>query len=166
MRDLLPLVGLAALAAAGLWAWLTRRARRTRTGPPRRPGRTSTRTGRRPTGRATAGPVTGVLPRPGEIWWADVPYEDGTGSKIRPCLVLRVHRSGADVLKITSQDKSNRGDHVEIPTSDWDPGAARNSFLDLTDPIRVGRTAFADRAGACDATLWRKVQKLHRVRGG
>ncbi|HEY1176855.1 MAG TPA: hypothetical protein VGF17_11915, partial [Phytomonospora sp.] len=27
-------------------------------------------------------------PAPGEIWWADVPFEDGTGSKVRPCLVL------------------------------------------------------------------------------
>jgi hypothetical protein len=23
-------------------------------------------------------------PAPGEIWWADVPYQDGDGSKIRP----------------------------------------------------------------------------------
>jgi hypothetical protein len=90
-----------------------------------------------------------------------VPYEDGTGSKVRPCLVLRTGRYGAEVLKITSQDKSNRTDHVPIPTQAWDPGADHDSYLDLTDPIRVAPAAFADRAGTCEPRLWREVQILH-----
>jgi hypothetical protein len=78
----------------------------------------------RPTGRTRppaaparpkAAAPAAARPRPGEIWWADVPYEDGAGSKVRPCLVLRTGRYGAQVLKITSQDKSNRTDHVRIP---------------------------------------------------
>jgi PemK-like, MazF-like toxin of type II toxin-antitoxin system len=130
------MLALAAAAGAALLVWLVRRR-----GPVR---------------------ATRAL-RAGEIWWADVPYEDGTGSKVRPCLVLRVRRGGADVLKITSQDRRNRRDHVEIPTRSWDRGADRNSFLDLTDPIRVPHAAFADRAGDCDPALWRKVKKLHSV---
>ena len=129
----------------------------------------------RPTGRtrpptAPARPKTGapaaVRPRPGEIWWADVPYEDGSGSKVRPCLVLRTGRYGVEVLKITSQDKSSRTDHVRIPTQAWDPGADHDSYLDLTDPIRVAPAAFADRAGTCESRLWREVQILHDLKPG
>ncbi|MCI4064652.1 type II toxin-antitoxin system PemK/MazF family toxin [Micromonospora sp. R77] len=99
-------------------------------------------------------------PQPGEIWWADVPYADGTGSKVRPCLVLRADGRGADVLKITSQDKSDRDDHVRIPTRSWDADADHDSFLDVSEPIHVPEAAFADRAGSCDPTLWRQVRKL------
>jgi hypothetical protein len=122
--------------------------------------------GKAPAKRAPAKRATGDgRPRAGEIWWADVPYEDGTGSKVRPCLVLRVVRGGADVLKITSQDKSDRGDHVRIPTRSWDPDARHDSFLDLTDPIRVTTAAFADRAGTCDPALWGDLRRLHRLPG-
>lgn len=101
--------------------------------------------------------------RPGEIWWADVPFEDGPGSKVRPCLIVRPRWSGYDVLKITSQDQRSRRDHVEIATEGWDPGATKNSFLDLSDPIRVREKAVDNRAGALDAATWTKVRKLHGV---
>ncbi|GIG64999.1 hypothetical protein Pen01_12940 [Phytomonospora endophytica] len=116
-----------------------------------------TRPGSRPAPRAGGGPA------PGEIWWADVPFEDGTGSKVRPCLVLRADGRGAAVLKITSQDQSHRRDHVEIATRHWDPKARHNSHLDLTDPIRVSRGSFTKRAGRLDAGTWSKVRRLHRI---
>jgi hypothetical protein len=150
--------------AAG-WAWSDWRQRSRRPARPGKPAPT------RPRGRSTAPPRPRDRTRPGksrpgaqqpgEIWWADVPYEDGPGSKVRPCLVLRADRDGADILKITSQDKSERTDHVQIPTKSWDPGADHDSFLDLTDPIRVPASAFEDRAGTCDPALWQQVRKLH-----
>lgn len=100
--------------------------------------------------------------KPGEIWWADVPYEDGPGSKTRPCLIVRLRFRGYEVLKITSQDQSHRRDHVEIVTRSWDRNAARNSYLDLTDPIRVREKAVDNKAGNLDAPTWTKVRKLHR----
>jgi PemK-like, MazF-like toxin of type II toxin-antitoxin system len=106
---------------------------------------------------------TTTTPRPGEIWWADVPYEDGPGHKVRPCVVLRTYRGGAEVLKITSQDQSQRQDHVEIPTRTWDPDADHNSFLDLTGPLRVPFTSFDDRTGSLDAHIWQRVCELHEV---
>ncbi|MCC5580789.1 type II toxin-antitoxin system PemK/MazF family toxin [Microtetraspora sp. AC03309] len=135
----------------------------------------------RPTGRATGAPAssgrrrgepsrgrpqppdTGTAQRPGEIWWADVPFEDGPGSKVRPCVVLRTHRGGAEVLKITSQDQRHRDDHIEIPTRTWDHDADHNSFLDLSDPIRVTTAAFQDRAGELDPKIWRHVCSLHGI---
>jgi hypothetical protein len=136
---------LAAAAAVVVLLLLVVRARRRPAPPPRRP-----RTG-------------GTGPQPGEIWWAEVPYEDGPGSKVRPCLVLRSRRGGADVLKITSQDQSHRADHIEIPTRSWDKRADHNSFLDLTDPHRLGATAFQRRAGTIDGRTWALVRTRHQT---
>ncbi|SCG46579.1 type II toxin-antitoxin system PemK/MazF family toxin [Micromonospora siamensis] len=168
MPEWLPWALAIVVAVAAGWAWNSwrHRAGRSGTGPAatRRPGRPSRGPGRQgaPPRPRDAEPAerTGETPRPGEIWWADVPYEDGTGSKVRPCLVLRADRRGADVLKITSQDKSDRDDHVRIPTRSWDASADHDSFLDVSEPIRVTAAAFADRAGTCDPTLWRQVRKL------
>ncbi|MFG2102699.1 type II toxin-antitoxin system PemK/MazF family toxin [Micromonospora echinaurantiaca] len=174
------------LAVAAGWAWSELRRRPSRRAPAGRsdspgpggrpgarggPGRPGARPGRGAPpgspGRATAAPrprgadrAPDGAPRPGDIWWADVPYADGTGSKVRPCLVLRVDGRSAEVLKITSQDKSGRDDHVRIPTRDWDRGAEHDSYLDIGDPIRVPLPAFEDRAGPCDPTLWRHLRTL------
>ncbi|TNH25496.1 type II toxin-antitoxin system PemK/MazF family toxin [Micromonospora orduensis] len=157
------------LAVAAGWAWNSWRHRVA----DRRPGRDGTRrpTAPRPRGadrpsarpRSRATERAAGTPAPGEIWWADVPYADGSGSKVRPCLVLRADSRGADVLKITSQDKSDRDDHVRIPTRDWDPGAEHDSYLSLTEPIRISSADFADRAGRCDADLWRQVRALRHL---
>lgn len=170
MSDWLPwLVGVAVAVALPAWAW-TRlrhgpdrpRSQRPHRPPGPRPGRTSGRPPTRPPRARTPGQKT-ARPQPGEIWWADVPYEDGTGSKVRPCLILHPSRGGAAVLKITSQDKSHRSDHIRIPTKSWDPRATHDSYLDLTDPIRVPASAFEDRAGTCDPQLWRSVQQVHHL---
>ncbi|MFC4145613.1 type II toxin-antitoxin system PemK/MazF family toxin [Micromonospora mangrovi] len=175
----------AAVAAGWLWSEWRRRVADRRSGsrdgtrdrgPGTRPGRGGTRPGRsgtRPGGRSTTAPPRprgadrrpAGTPQPGEIWWADVPYADGTGSKVRPCLVLRADDRGAEVLKITSQDKSDRDDHVRIPTRSWDADADHDSFLDVSEPIHVAAAAFADRAGTCDPTLWRQLRKLPHLAG-
>ncbi|MFI6262383.1 type II toxin-antitoxin system PemK/MazF family toxin [Micromonospora sp. NPDC051006] len=154
------------LAVAAGWAWQDRRQRTARrdatrnrpagrSAPTRGPGRAGAPPRPRAADRAPAG-----APRPGEIWWADVPYANGSGAKVRPCLVLRADARGADVFKITSQDKSDRDDHVPIPTRDWNPDADHDSYLDLSDPIRVALPAFEDRAGDCDPALWRRLRAL------
>lgn len=136
------------------------------------PGRRGPLAGRatrpaRPAGGMTVrsrppGGAPGSGPAPGEIWWADVPYTDGTGSKVRPCLVVRTHPRGAEVLKITSQDKSDRDDHLPIPTAGWDRNATKDSWLDVSEPHFVGDGDFRDRAAAsCDARVWKRVTRLH-----
>jgi mRNA-degrading endonuclease toxin of MazEF toxin-antitoxin module len=111
--------------------------------------------------RRRARTAGGAVPRRGEIWWADVPFADGTGAKLRPCLVLRRRLRGIVVLKITSQDKSRRRDHILIPTREWDPWAQRDSYLNLGEPILVPRAAFQRRAGRADAATLRRVAE-HR----
>jgi hypothetical protein len=96
-------------------------------------------------------------PSSGDIWWADVPYARGEGSKLRPCLVLRRRRDGIEVLKITSQDKSHRRDHVLIPTRRWDARASHDSYLNLGESIVVRPAAFQRRAGTADLRTRRRV---------
>jgi mRNA-degrading endonuclease toxin of MazEF toxin-antitoxin module len=100
-------------------------------------------------------------PQPGEIWWAEVPFHEATGAKVRPCLVLRTHRARIDVLKITSQDRSARRDHIAIATRAWDRHAEQDSYLDLSDPYRVRTAAFRRRAGQVDDDTWRIVRASH-----
>jgi hypothetical protein len=120
-------------------------------------------------------------PAPGEIWWADVPYQEGNGSKIRPCLVLRTGRGGSTVLKITSQDQSTRAAHLRLPTAGWDPRADRSgslrgarrrraglvgehdSWLDLRAPYQLRQASFQRRAGVVDARSWKAVRRSHQT---
>jgi hypothetical protein len=92
-----------------------------------------------------------------------VPYRDGEGEKRRPALVLTGDGRSYTILKITSQDKRQRHDHVEIPTRTWDRRATYNSFLDLSAPFQLNRLDFANRAGVVDPATWQRVAQLHPV---
>ncbi|MEW1913244.1 hypothetical protein AB0442_33265 [Kitasatospora sp. NPDC085895] len=96
-------------------------------------------------------------PVPGEIWWADVQFEESGESKDRPVLVVRVREDRLEVLKSTSQDRLGRNDHIRLPTRTWNPEAAHDSCLDLRP-----RTLTAERlrryAGPCPVGVWRVVR--------
>jgi len=100
-------------------------------------------------------------PAPGEIWWAEVPYQDGTGSKVRPCLVLTTGAGGSTVLKITSQDQRTRAGNVRLPTAGWDPRADHDSWLDLRSAYQLRGSAFQRRAGVVDTRSWKAVRRAH-----
>ncbi|GIH93527.1 type II toxin-antitoxin system PemK/MazF family toxin [Planobispora siamensis] len=101
-------------------------------------------------------------PSPGQIWWAAVPFADGSGSKVRPCLVVRTHAHGVEVLKITSQDKSHRYDCMQIPTARWDRRARKDSWLDLSRTHFLSDDAFNRLAARdCDGGTWSEVTRRH-----
>lgn len=83
-------------------------------------------------------------PRAGEVWFAEVPFEDGSGSKDRPVLVLSTAGRSYDVARFTSQDKSGRRDHVRVPQGI--PGLPSASWLNLR-PTTLPRSAFRRRTG-------------------
>ncbi len=89
-------------------------------------------------------------PSPGEVWFADVPFADGTGSKDRPVLVLGVEGRMCEVARFTSQDRSARRDHVAIPPGI--PGLARDSWIDLR-PVHLPLGAFRRRTGDAGEAL-------------
>ncbi len=121
-----------------------------RTRPPGRPEGPRRRPGRRPE----------RLPQPGEIWWADVPYEDGPGSKDRPCLVLGVRGDDALVAKITSKWHHERQGVIPLPPGSVGDAQGRPSFLE-TDELRdVALGDFRRRVGVADPTVWDQVRHL------
>ncbi|MEU5975116.1 type II toxin-antitoxin system PemK/MazF family toxin [Streptomyces sp. NPDC047315] len=124
--------------------------------PARRPAR-----GRppvRPPGRPV--PRLPARPKPGDIWWADVPYEDGPGSKDRPCLVLSVRAGRARVAKITTRGDGLRPGVIPLPPGTVGDAQDRPSFLE-TDEVRVVRlAAFRRRAGVLPRALWPRVPDL------
>ncbi|MER7520996.1 type II toxin-antitoxin system PemK/MazF family toxin [Streptomyces sp. NPDC126499] len=123
-----------------------------RTRPPVRPG---------PRGRAP-GRVPERLPRAGEIWWADVPYEDGPGSKDRPCLVLALRGDSALVAKITSKYHDERPGVIALPPGAVGDAQGRPSFLE-TDELRdVPVWEFRRKVGTADPVVWDQVRHLAR----
>ncbi|MFG2196271.1 type II toxin-antitoxin system PemK/MazF family toxin [Streptomyces sp. NPDC048639] len=124
--------------------------------PPARPGR-------REPGKRTPGKRTpGSGPRPGEIWWAEVPYEDGPGSKDRPCLVLALRGESALVAKITSQEREGRAGVIALPDGTVGDAAGRRSYLETEELREVRIGGFRRHVGAVDRTVWARVRHLSR----
>ncbi|MET9520626.1 type II toxin-antitoxin system PemK/MazF family toxin [Streptomyces sp. NPDC002994] len=123
--------------------------------------------GRRPGGRTRPPGRPGPrrperVPRAGEIWWADVPYEDGPGSKDRPCLVLSVRGERVLVAKITSKYDDGRAGVIALPPGAVGDARGRPSFLE-TDELRdVGVRGFRRRVGVADPAVWDRVRHLAR----
>lgn len=128
---------------------------------PRQPAGT-TRPPSRPSG--PAGPGEERTPRAGEVWWADVPYEDGPGSKDRPCLVLSVRGRGrgrtALVAKITSRHHEERPGVIALPAGTVGDQRGRQSFLETDELREVALSGFRRRVGAVDVKVWERVRGL------
>ncbi|PGH50198.1 type II toxin-antitoxin system PemK/MazF family toxin [Streptomyces sp. Ru87] len=124
------------------------------TGQPKRPRP-------RPEGRPERRPG-GAVPAAREIWWAEVPYEDGTGSKDRPCLVLAVRGRTALVAKITSRYHEERPGVLALPPGSVGDSRDRLSYLE-TDELRdVPLAEFRRRVGEVDRKIWSRVRHLAR----
>lgn len=86
----------------------------------------------------------------GEVWFAEVPFADGTGSKDRPVLVLAVQGRVCTVARFTSRDRTARRDHRKVPV--WLPGLHGDSWADLR-PITLRRGALRRRVARPDVAL-------------
>ncbi|PWI10439.1 hypothetical protein DIZ27_12015 [Streptomyces sp. NWU339] len=115
---------------------------------------------------ATADAGAGGGPRPAEIWWADVPYEDGPAgagaSKDRPCLVLAVRGERATVAKITTRFREGRGGVIPLPVGAVGDARGRASFLETDEVREVPVRGFRRRVGVVDRALWERVRHLAR----
>lgn len=117
----------------------------------------------RPPGRPSAGgrgrPRV-PRPRPAEIWWAKVPYEDGPGEKDRPCLVLAVRGERVTVAKITSKYHDERAGVIPLPPGAVGDAHGRASFLETDELREVPLWEFRRRVGVVDPVLWDQVRYL------
>ncbi|MFJ8936376.1 type II toxin-antitoxin system PemK/MazF family toxin [Streptomyces sp. NPDC102365] len=129
--------------------------------PARRPGqRPAQGPTRRPPGRGDGGRRT-ARPQPAEIWWANVPFEDGPGAKDRPCLVLSVRGRKAVVAKITTKyHDDGRGGVIALPAGSVGDARGRESFLETGELRGVPVREFRRRVGEVDARVWEQVRHL------
>ncbi|MEV4946091.1 type II toxin-antitoxin system PemK/MazF family toxin [Streptomyces sp. NPDC053755] len=126
--------------------------------PPGRPSGPRRSPAKRP-GTAPA-KAPGRVPRAGEIWWADVPYEDGPGSKDRPCLVLSLRGDQALVVKITSKYHDERPGVIALPPGAVGDAHGRPSFLETDELREVPVREFRRRVGTADPVVWDRVRHL------
>ncbi|WP_413757437.1 type II toxin-antitoxin system PemK/MazF family toxin [Streptomyces sp. MMBL 11-3] len=99
-------------------------------------------------------------PRPAEIWWANVPFEDEPGAKDRPCLVLSVRGRKAVVAKITTKRHDGRGGVVPLPAGSVGDARGRASFLETGELRGVPVREFRRRVGEVDPRVWDQVRHL------
>lgn len=142
----LAVAGVAVLALAV--SALLRRARGASAPAPSRPAP-------RPRERASRGQA----PAPQEIWWAQVPFEDGPGTKDRPCLVLRVNGRTATVAKITSKHHADRPGVLPLPPGSVGDRQGRTSWLETDELREVALADFRRRAGVVDRQIWARAQR-------
>ncbi|MEU6575883.1 type II toxin-antitoxin system PemK/MazF family toxin [Streptomyces sp. NPDC046805] len=123
-------------------------------------GRRSRRLRTRPPGRREGPQGRAARPRPGDIWWANVPYEQGAGAKDRPCLVLTVHGNRVTVAKITSKYHDERAGVIPLPPGAVGDAHGRPSFLETDELRQVPVWDFRRRVGVVDPVLWDQVRHL------
>jgi hypothetical protein len=104
-------------------------------------------------------------PKAGQIWYADVPFQDSDGeSKDRPVLVVRTGRRQAEVLKITSQDKSRYPEHyLFLPHPKWRQVLDKNSWLELR-PVTLDYHRFHNLRGLARYGTVRTVRERVKPR--
>jgi mRNA interferase MazF len=72
-----------------------------------------------------------MTPSPGEIWLADIPFTDGSASKIRPVLVLWLDAADVVVAAVTSTPPRSATDVILV---DWELEGLR-----VTSTVRLSR---------------------------
>jgi mRNA-degrading endonuclease toxin of MazEF toxin-antitoxin module len=103
----------------------------------------------------------GRQPLPGEVWWAEIPFEDGRQAKDRPCLVLRARGANYEVLMLTSQDQSQRQGFLAVPVpAGSQRGGKSVSYLKLDRLIARQRSHFRRFAWQADPATLAAVRRL------
>jgi len=88
-----------------------------------------------------------MIPQPGEVWTADIPFTSGTASKLRPVLVLWTDASDVVVAAVTSAPSRSR---TVVTLQNW-----------LAAGLRVASTVRLPRLDCLEQNLLRR--RLGRV---
>ena len=115
---------------------------------------------RRPPGRPRGPGGRAARPRPAEIWWANVPYEDSGGAKDRPCLVIAVRGRRALVAKITTRHREGRAGVIALPPGSVGDARGRTSYLETDELREVPVGDFRRRVRVVDPALGDRVRHL------
>ncbi|GAA3827519.1 hypothetical protein ACFS5L_30540 [Streptomyces phyllanthi] len=100
-------------------------------------------------------------PAAGEVWLAMVPYRDSDTVDKHYCVIMRNRLRYAEVMQITSQDKSHRSDHIRMPNHGWNDGSDKEPYIEVGLPAR--RVPYDDfisdkPKGRCPKSTWRELR--------
>jgi hypothetical protein len=93
---------------------------------------------------------------PGDVYWAEVPWSEGGGSKDRPVVVLRAWDDWVSVLKVTSQDHTAMGSQFELHGLGWN-NSGKNSFVDLSRSIPLHTSLLRRREGTLAPAIFAAI---------
>jgi len=100
-------------------------------------------------------------PRPGQVWWARIEFEESRRSKDRPCLVLTGRGRRRRVLMFTSQDKAGRSGYLPAPANLWRrPG--KSSYLKTGRVIVTRIERFRRYESTADDQFFTEAQRAAR----
>ncbi|MCG7285656.1 hypothetical protein MHY85_06665 [Cellulomonas sp. ACRRI] len=100
--------------------------------------------------------------RRGDVWFAMVPFRDGTGAKDRPVVVLAARGRRCAVVRLTSRDQDGRDGYARSPRTL--PGLDHRGWVDLR-PMELPRTALRRRTGEAGAAWLRWYEDAARDLG-
>ncbi|MFF4013978.1 hypothetical protein [Streptomyces sp. NPDC001843] len=102
-------------------------------------------------------------PRPGEIWLADVPKRENDSETLQHyCVIVRNRAAHAEVMQITSKDKTGRRDYIPFPNDGWDY-TEREHWLEVTLPPRrvpYGNFLKPTPQGDCPEAAWHTITRI------
>lgn len=93
-----------------------------------------------------------------EIWYADIPFEDVTQSKIRPVIVLELKGNYVNVLKLTSKIK-----HFGYVLQHWqDSKLPRVSEVDCHKKLQIETSRLKSKVGQVQLSDMIQIETILR----
>lgn len=107
-------------------------------------------------------------PQPGEIWLVRFPFSDLTSAKLRPALILAVHREEVIIVGIFSKIPADglQNSWVLIQDSDaqfTQTGLKKTSLIRADKIATVSTSVFQRKLGNLSPNLSIKVQKALKI---
>ena len=103
-------------------------------------------------------------PQPGEIWLVRFPFSDLTSAKLRPALILAVHRDEVIILGIFSKIPTGKLQNSWVLIQDSNAqfpqtGLKKTSLIRADKIATVSTSVFQRKLGDLSADLLTEVQK-------
>ena len=107
-------------------------------------------------------------PQAGEIWLVRFPFRDLTSAKLRPALILAVHREEVIILGIFSKIPNGKIQNSWVLIQDSNPqfsqtGLKKTSLIRADKIATVSTSVFQRKLGDLSTDLLIKVQKSLKI---
>ncbi len=103
-----------------------------------------------------------MKPKINEIWLVSFPFSDLTGNKLRPALLIAIHREETIILRIFSKIPNENLQETWVLVSDQDDkfketGLKKSSLIRVDKIATVNKVVFQRKLGVLSSELTEKV---------